>query len=226
MKRLILLLIAFPCFSQGLLVNPINRTFPAGGGGGGATATDSFDRTDVTPISNPMSDGAGTWTSGPGEARDIGIVSNNADGPFSGQGMGRVSSPTFAADQKATITYNGVTACGPAVRIASATDADCYDVYVLNSTTLRIRKITDDGSGEGSLSAATQGSNITVTALVAGDTISISATGTGTVTLEAFVNDVSVATRTDATSPYDTGQPGIFLDGNDVTIQAFTATDL
>jgi hypothetical protein len=203
--------------------NPHIRTVVSAGGG--ASFTDTFNRADSNPMSDP---GVGTWTQGPGFPAPMKIVSNQAAGTASGENAARVLTPTFNANQKATITFatGGVDAkVWALVRMQSTSDASGYLIRG-EGTTVLIEKVVDNGS---SYVHTTVGSSFTVTALVAGDTLGISASGTGgTVTLEGFINGVSIGTRSDSTTPYISGQPGIYAEdtfGSRI-IESFTAVDL
>jgi hypothetical protein len=193
--------------------------------GGLATATDTFNRTDADPLSSPMSDGVSTWTSGPGAFASVKIVSNEVM-PSSdpSDSAARVNSPTFSGNHRSTITLSAgslsFSYVGAAVRIQGAADGSCYAVLVYgDATALRVLKFTDTGS----LANAALGADFTVTSLVAGDTVGLSASGTSTVTLTVYVNGVSQGTRTDSTSPYTGGQPGFYT--YDFGVNAFSATD-
>lgn len=184
------------------------------------TFTDNFTRSDANPMSDPAS--GGTWTSGPGATGDCKIVSNELV-ISSGQCGCRVLTPTFSANQKATITISGTLnrqSKAAAVRIASTSDFDCYFIYLDNLTTLTIYKCTDSGT----LGFAALGASFTISSVSVGDTIGISATGTSTTTLEAFLNGVSLGTRIDSSSPFTNGQPGIYHTSGGITL--FEATEI
>lgn len=192
--------------------------------GGGATFTDNFDRADANPISNPASDGSGTWTSGPGSFNAIQIISNAACSA-SGDAAGSVNSPTFSADHTATITVDassGITGIGPLVRVASSVSGSCYLAYLSSDTSVQIYKGTDGGA---SVSFSAIGSAFTITSVTASDTIGLKVSGSATTTLELFRNGVSQGTRTDSSSPHTTGQPGFYSNGSTNRVRAFTATD-
>lgn len=110
---------------------------------------------------------------------------------------------------------------GPCVRINSTTDCDCYIAWLDDSTHIIIYKATDTGS----FSVSALGATFTVSTVSAGTTIGLSASGTSTVTLELFLNGVSQGTRTDSSSPYTTGQPGVLL-ANERRLSLFEAVDL
>lgn len=183
-----------------------------------ATATDTFNRANSSPMSTTMSDGTSTWTSGPGALNDCDIFGNEIRGSAGTSGA-RVLSPTFAANQYSYVTAGTDNlAVGPAVRLASTTDADGYFAYPSSATSVTFYRIDDTGS----IALVALGANVTITALAAGETLGLGISGT---TLTLYTNGVSTgATRTDAT--YSTGQPGIYC-GNNVRLwNAFGANDL
>lgn len=196
----------------------INGFDLAGGGGGGTTATDSFNRANADPISNPMSDGVSTWQSGNSTAvNDLQIQSNRAI-PVSGLSVKRVGSPTFASDQEAVITMPSSPASaiiGPAVRIQGDTNASCYVAICDNGNTIIIYRLADTGS----LGFTSLNSSGAVLTLLEGDLISITAEGT---TITAYQNGVQRAQAIDAT--LSGGQPGVFSNGS--PIDAFSASNL
>lgn len=186
------------------------------GGAGPATYTDDFNRTE-----NPLSNG-GTWSkcsfSGNGTLQTVatvaeGVAHANADCIY------YVNSPSFAANQKSTITLAINVDVSAGVRISSGGNG--YIAYLSNSETIQIYKLT-----AGSFSQL--GTDISVTAFVIGDTLSIGATGTSTTTLTAYRNGSSVGTKTDSSSPITSGQPGIHIFDDSATkiIDQLDATDL
>lgn len=183
--------------------------------GASATATDTFNRANSDPMSTTMSDGVSTWTNGPGALGNPAIVSNAMNAPGTQRGA-VVASPTFADDQTATITLTAQVGVGVMLRMQSGL-ASGYLVYLSNSTTIQFYRIADSGS----IGLTQLGSNVTISSVTSGDTIGAEITGT---TITALRNGVSVGTRTDAT--YTSGQPGIYMGGSGVTLDAFTASDL
>lgn len=217
------LLLAVPClalppFLQMMMAGRLTPTTVAAG----ASFTDTFNRADENPLS-----GGGNWTTAISPGGTIKLVSNKVVGATaSNDNFARVTTTaaTFNANQQATITIGGsaiadISAC---VRIASTSSIACYLIYVSNSTTLTMYKV----SAAGAFTA--QGANFTITAVVAGDTIGISASGSATTTLTVFRNGVSQGTRTDSSSPLTSGQPGLHIFNNNATqtIDSFTAVDL
>jgi hypothetical protein len=184
-----------------------------------ASATDDFNRSN-DPISSPGSDGVITWVSGPGDLAAIKVLSNVCYRSGAGASGGMVSIPNFAANQIATITFAGTpTATGVMCRMQGSISGSGYLLYVSGTVTLQYYHRTEGGT------LRQIGSNKTITAVAAGDTISLKVTGTATITLEAFRNGVSVDSRTDNTDPYNSGQPGVYFGGANGTDQ-FTASDV
>lgn len=203
---------------NGIAITAWNGTgISVGGGGGGATATDTFDRTNASPMSLTASDGVSTWVSSPGVSADCDIISNELFRTGSTYGMAMISSPTFAANQSAEVTIGSVVTGGAAaVRIQSASNASCYYLRTSSTTAIRIYRLDDTGT----LAATLLGASITTATLVTGDVIKLTVNGT---TLEAFLNGVSQGTRTDST--YSAGQPGVVMLSTGA-ISAFQADDL
>lgn len=191
---------------------------PQSSGSTPATATDTFNRANADPMSTTMSDGTSTWTVGPGALNNTSITSNGIGTSGSAAGA-RVLTPTFSANQISTITAGPDNfATGPAVRLASTTDADGYMAYPSSATSITIYRIDDTGT----IAFVALGANVTITALTAGETLGLGISGT---TLTLYTNGVSTgATRTDST--YSTGQPGVYVGSNSRVWDAFTASDL
>lgn len=187
-----------------------------------AQIVDTFNRANDDPMTINASDGVGLWTSGPGTYNDCFIDSNALRGSTGSDNMARVVSPAFIANQSASVTLAGfgglLVGVGPAVRINSITDGDCYFAAAASTTSISIFKVVDDGA---TIVDTAIGAAFTVAALQAGDRIALTISGT---TLELFVNEVSQGTRTDAT--YSTGQPGIRMINNTGGADSFSAIDL
>jgi hypothetical protein len=183
---------------------------------GSVTATDTFNRADATPMSTTMSDGVGTWTSGPGATGDLNILSNTLRSPGT-QRAAIVTAPSFAANHRAQITLTASVTVGVVLRMQSASDASGYLIYLPNSTKIAVYKITDTGT----IALTQLGVDITITAVTAGDTIGGEITGT---TITILRNGVSQGTRTDAT--YATGQPGVYIGASAATVDTYEATDI
>lgn len=187
-------------------------------GGGGATAADTFNRANENPMSTlTMSDGTSTWQTSQSAATVDWQILTNQVLPVSGAiTIKRVASPTFASNQWAEITLvsGNTVQVGPAVRIQSDSDADCYVAYCNNSNEIVIYRVADTGT-LGYTSIVSSGTGLT---LSAGDVIRLEANGT---TLTAYQNGVQRAQGTDAT--HSGGQPGLYTG---VTTDTFNASDL
>lgn len=195
-----------------------------------ATATDNFTRANSDPISNPMSDGISTWqtTTVGACSGTIKIASNELQASTgTNDTIARVSTPTFSGQHRATWTVpsggvSGSTYSGPAVRIQGTSNCSCYCAFTNGSTTdVVVYKVTDSGS----YSKTQLGSNFTITALSPGDTLRLEVTGTSTVTLTLYRNGVSQGTRTDSSSTFTGGQPGLFVYNTIPNSAGFTASD-
>ncbi len=188
------------------------------GGGGGSSATDNFTRADADPISNPMSDGSSTWTTASARWATMKISGNAATKTTSGLpwGAAKVSSPTFAADQTATITIGANMSHSVGVRMQSGSGSG-YKITTYSATRLAIYREDDNGSSitETLLSFDDPGGTFT-----AGDTITISISGT---TLTGKYNGSVVAGLTVTDATYATGQPWI-AEQTSSTSTGFTAT--
>lgn len=126
--------------------------------------------------------------------------------------------PVFNANQSATITLDSTDSCGPGVRFSSSTGVG-YRLYITGAGAGLVLK-------NSSPSANTQvGGDITLSSHASGDTITLSASGTSTVTLTVYVNGVSQGSVSDSSSPIASGQPAYTANGFQ-TITAFSATDL
>jgi len=179
--------------------------------GGGASFSDNFNRSDRFPITPDWTNGFSGWG-------DFGINTNRAQGGgINSLAAVAVSTVTFAANQsaQATLVAGTVDFCGPVVRVQS--DGSCYAASSIGGGQMRIYKFT--GS-----TPTTPFSDFTATG-VAGDTLTITASSTGTVTLELFHNGVSLGTRNDSSSPYNSGQPGMWA-GASILLEDFVAVDL
>lgn len=123
---------------------------------------------------------------------------------------------SFANDQYAQIKFVGDISVGASVRCSGG---NCYVGYIQNATTLKINK--DTGG-----TFATLGADFTITSLVSGDIVKITATGGATTTLEIFVNGSSIGTRTDSSSPFTTGSAGIWTYRNSSLFDDFEGGNL
>ncbi len=186
------------------------------------TATDTFIRSNANPISNPMSDGVSTWsTTAVGSWGATKILSNEIyASATAADSMARVATPAFGTDYEVemTVPSGGITGShfnGVAMRIGSAANGACYTLrFFGSSSTLRLEKWTDGGS----LSSAQIGTDIAITPVSPGDKMSCVVSGTGTVSFQAKVNGSNVGgVNTDASSPYNSGQPGLVMYDSDGT---------
>lgn len=192
----------------------------SGGGGGSATFQDTFARADANPMSTTASDGNSWSINLSGGYDNPQILGNRAAGVAGGLGVAkaRVATPTFAANQRATMTIRSTADIFIGVRCSASGD-DSYEAQLVNSTTVTIYKVSG-----GSPSA--MGANFTITAVASGDTIGLEATGTSTTTITLYRNGVSQGTRTDSTSPHTSGQPCMVFIANGVEIEQVDATDV
>lgn len=165
--------------------------------------TDTFDRADSDPMNTTSSDG-NTWTDGPGTMTSCKTLANNLRGAAGGENGAMVATPTFPNDQSATLTLVAAGNLeGVMVRMQAGT-ASGYLAVFDDATHVSVYKLVDTGSFAYTL----LGSQYTVAATVAGDTMSLVITGT---TLTLYINGASQGTRTDAT--YASGQPGVYFYG-------------
>lgn len=185
---------------------------------GGSTASDTFNRTDADPVSSPMSDGVSTWDSGPGGLNNIKIVSNVAVGASSTSGA-RIATPSIAADQFSQVEREA-DANGFGVGVRCDANGNGYLAYMDGAASVTFYKVSGDGTVFTEITPW-----VSVTALADGDTLKLTATGTSTTTLELFRNGVSITTRTDASSPYTSGQPWIYA-GSGITCDNFSGGPL
>lgn len=190
------------------------------------TASDTFNRTDADPMSNPMSDGIGTWSVGPGNWQDLKIASNvvRDTNPAGTSGAAAVvSSPTFAANQSISIVF-GSTIGGQLliVRGDSLLEAG-YGLVVDDSDTIIFTQLSSS-----SHSAVSGLSIVNGLSFSAGETITLTVTGSGPVTLTAYNDGVEIGSYTDNSGYVTSGQPGIGVINGvaDGLIDSFSATDL
>lgn len=185
-----------------------------------ASFADTFDRADADPMSTTSSSG-GTWTSGPGAMNDARILVNNLSTSGTTEGGCRVLAPTFAANQKATMTFIGTGSqlggIGVMVRMQGASDSSGYLASCDGTTSVVLYRVDDTGTF-----AYTQlGAAFTVDAVAEGGTMTLEISGT---TLTLRMNGISQGTRTDST--YATGQPGTYFYSNLGRIALYSASDL
>lgn len=173
------------------------------------TFSDNFTRTPENPLSN-----GGAWTNGLTGFANMQLISNTARSATAGAGAAYVGVPNFTSypNQSATISVISTAGFGVLVRMDSSGNG--YRLYAVNSTTLRISRVT---AGVGTAI----GADFAVTGLSSGVLVTLEISGT---TLTAYRNGVSITTRSDAT--YATGSPGIYADTNGIQIGPFTCTSL
>jgi pectate lyase len=196
-----------------IVVNPF--WFDTPGPPTGATATDTFDRADSNPLSNPASDGISTWATGEGVAGNISIVGNVAKRGSGTLAVARITSPVFAADQVSEVVA-GATSLGssPAVRI-QAGSASCYYLRAINAATLRIYKATDTGSLS-EVDIASVGGLV----MGAGSVFKLEAL---TNTIRGYLDGAVVLSVSDSSWP--TGQPGVACRNSSSECDSFQGDD-
>lgn len=164
-----------------------------------ASASSNFNTAE-----NPLSEG-GVWDNGAGAWGTVQATGTVAQPTTANtDSLARRNSPTFGgnhyAEVKSASLNNGDH--GPCVRIASATDGDCYYLARGSSAWVRIYRISDTGS----LSFIQLGSDFAAAAN--NDILRLDINGS---TLTYFKNGVSQGTRSDAT--LSGGQPGFAVYG-------------
>jgi hypothetical protein len=215
MKKLVIIfcILGYPCWAGMRVMAPGKGSHA--GGAALATFSDDFNRANETPLS-----GGGNWVTGAGPTNTVNLDTNTAQGTTL-DCLASVVTPAFANNQKSTIAFisGAASDISPAVRIQSSTNPACYLAFFSSPTTCQIYK------NDSSFGSTAIGAGYTVTSMTAGDTASLSATGTTTVTLELFRNGVSQGTRTDSSSTLTGGQPGFHISGTN-RLDTFSATDL
>jgi len=161
-------------------------------------ATDNFNKADANPI-------GGNWTTVPGEAA-LKIVSSQCVQSLSGANRNAAywNADSFNNDQYSKIkivSLGTLNTVGPLVRVSPS--AETFYRVVTSTTTITISKCIVG-------SFTNIGTTISYT-FATGDTLKLAVVGT---TLEVFVNDVSVGTRTD--SDIASGSAGIYSRGDGV----------
>lgn len=183
--------------------------------------TDTYARSNEAPLSN-----GGTWTTPVGNITitAVNLASNKAIGSTAAENLAMVNSPSFPANQRSQMIYNGAIYAGPGVRLTSAVTANGYVLSTSMASVLQLLKITDNGATEG---YAAMGADILpARALVAGDLLELEVSGSATTTLNVYWNQMLIATRTDSSSPFTSGQPFIRSFGNTAFDAGFQATSL
>jgi hypothetical protein len=96
--------------------------------------------------------------------------------------------------------------------------SECYVAYMANSTTVLVLKV------DNALGTSQIGADVTTSTISAGSVVTLLVTGSGT--LRVLLDSVQQGTdRTDASSPYSGGQPGMYINGFSQFI-AFSAVDV
>jgi hypothetical protein len=161
-----------------------------------------FIGADANPLPATGSNG-GTMVSGAGGFADCQRVSNRVSGTSGTSGLVISTSDNggiFQKNQKIKgIVSSGGTidSMGVMCRMSIASAAG-YMIFLNSTTSAQFYKVADAGSP----SAAAMGAAITIPALADGDSLEIQPDdGTTTVNLEAFINGISIGTRSDSSSP-------------------------
>lgn len=183
--------------------------------------TDTFDRTDADPMSTAASDGVSTWTSGPGALDSCRVLNNNLRASAGTPSGARILSPSFNANQSATMLFEGagadLTLVGVGVRMQGIGDASGYLALVDDTTHVTINRVDDTGT----LAYVPLGAQFTIPALAEGHTMTLGIVGS---TLTLYINGFIQGTRSDAT--YATGQPWAYFTDTTGYINVFTAHNL
>jgi len=168
--------------------------------------------TTFSATENPLSE-SGAWQDGPGAWGSMQSAAGNSRPAATNTDAAtrlNTAAPgaTIGADQyaKGTIAADTGNENNLCCRINNSTDGDCYQLSLrgLDGVT-KIMKVTDSGS----LSFSQLGADIAVDP-VNGDLWEFRVTGTSTTTLKAFKGGAQQGTdRTDSTSPFTSGQPGV-----------------
>jgi hypothetical protein len=181
-----------------------------GGGGGGNSFSDDFNRSGESPI-------VGNWETGLGSHNNANLIANAVEGA-GGNWVARVktSVATFAASTQwaqTTIVSGSENFAGPVVLCDGSGNG--YAAAYVGGSACKIYEFTSGGSFT-QIGADISGS------FSAGDTIKLQSNGSGA--LELFKNGVSIGTRTDASSPLSSGQPGIW-GGDSLKVDGFSCAD-
>lgn len=179
--------------------------------------SDNFTRANENPLSK-----SGAWaTPTNASVSPLAVVSNQAKGSSATENLSRVSTPTQAADQRARHSYLGATYSGPCARMQAS--GACYCASTNTSNEVQILKITDVGGltlGYSTLdTTGSLGWNLTTN-----DLVELEAIGTGTVTLNVYINQVLKKSTTDGSAPFNSGQTGERVFGADACASAYKAT--
>jgi hypothetical protein len=183
------------------------------------TATDTFNRTDDSPMSTAASDGTSIWKSGPNTLFDCNIVGNQLGGSTTGSGA-TVTNKVFSANQKVTLTIGSAGAgngIGQLLRIKSDADMDGYLVYMETTGDMQLYTINDTGT----LALTLVVSWPMGRAFANGDTWRCEFSGS---TLSVFTNNV-LRISTNNTTYSHGGLTGVYMQ-NTKYIDTFDASDL
>lgn len=184
--------------------------------------------TTFSATENPLSEG-GAWQDGPGAFGSVQSGGGNSRPAATDSDAAtrlNTASPgvTVGADQYAQGTIGADTGNENNLfcRINSSSDGDCYQLSLRTlDGAVKVFKITDSGS----LGFSQLGADIAVDPL-ATELWRMDCAGTTTVTIKAYKAGVQQGTdRTDSTSPFQTGQPGVghyVIAGSNVTFVGFT----
>lgn len=200
------LLSAFTAAAQPFADVTLAQPLEEASGSSAADSLDTFNRANtVDTMSNPMSDGVGTWeaVSGFAQAR---IASNEARAVGAPTCVNAVNSPAYNNNQWTSITIGsaGVTAYQGAIcRMDSSTGAG-YLLAVANSTTVELYL----------LPAVTLLDTFTTSSMVAGDVIRLEASGTSSTTLTFKKNGSTVDSYVHGSSTVTGGQPAFWLNNS------------
>lgn len=139
------------------------------------------------------------------------VAANHFTGATAGNNFAWWNANSFASDQysQVTITTVGVSQ-GIGVWARHQNGAVSGYLLACSSTTCSVYKATAN-------SFVKNGADFSVT-LTTGNTIKISAAGASTTTINVIVNGISLGTRTDSSSPWAGGAPGISSAGVSATL--------
>lgn len=161
------------------------------------TASDNFNRTE-----NPLSTG---WAKAGGTGGQLKANGTAAIGVGLGDQCSLWTADAFGGEQysEAVLAVSGTDDIGVAVRgSTSASQFYLYDVQGGAANQSGIYKYGGTYVVIGALFGA---------AATVGHTYRIESTGSGTTTLTVKDNGVTVTTRTDASSPFTSGRPGVYV---------------
>jgi len=198
------------------LVVPGPQPSRLSGGSGVVTASENFSAPPMTNLDSIDLTGDWVHSNNPSSAyADARSVSNQVVGTSSRKSQAYWSSDTFGANQKACMTVKTVGTGGPSVRINTTAATGLTGYFVsLSGGNYTLEK--GDGGGTSTVLA-------TYSASSTDDVVCISATGT---TLTVSVNSSDETPYNDSSSPYTTGQPGLYCSSNTYYGDDWSATEL